>query len=239
MDDTLLSADLPGDWTDMVSQLQANGADSTAHFDSMTPRGAVPSNDLFVSPPGQQNDEFSYQATISQFDELDRILGLQSIATNNNPPDPSALFSDPNDLFRLPSNTTSPTTHKNQSDTSGQPSSAEAHSPSSEPPATFEKSEEVKQLRRKYHEKYKERNRLAAGKSRQKQVDLIALLEAERRDEERRRRALEDEIQQIQRDLYAIKQELHNHIRVSNCINMMSQGARLQTLGLLAQDILR
>lgn len=175
---------------------------------------------------------------MSHFEELNQILGLQSIGADNITPDPSTFLSDPRG-FKLPSDTTSSPTYQNQFDTSAQPSSTEACSPSSEPPSALEKSDEVKQLRRKYHEKYKERNRLAASKSRQKQVDLIALLEAERGDEERRRQALEYEIQQIQRDLHAIKQELHNHIRVSNCINMMSQGARLQTFGLLAQDILR
>ncbi|PLB50019.1 hypothetical protein P170DRAFT_473593 [Aspergillus steynii IBT 23096] len=238
MDDIRLSTDLPVDWTDMLSQLDGNGNVSVAQVDSNTPRGAFESNGLSATTIENSNNHFSYQNTVPDLNELDRILGLQAGGADNATPAP-ALFADPQDLFSLPPNTTPSTTNQGQMDTSAQPSSAEAHSPSSEPQPTFEKSVEVKQLRQKYHEKYKERNRLAAGKSRQKQVDLIALLEAERRDEERRRRALEDEIRQIQKELYAIKQELLHHIRVSNCINVMSQGARLQTLGLLAQDILR
>nr|AUS29497.1 bZIP transcription factor [Aspergillus westerdijkiae] len=238
MDDTLLSTDLPGDWTDMLAHFDGNESGSTAQFESMISRGAFKSNDSFETPLGQTNEQFSQSTTMSQFDELDRILGVQPVGAGNDAPGLSTLPTDrAQDSFSLP--LTSSTTDQEQSDTSAKPNSAEAHSPYSEPHPTLEKSVEVKQLRQKYHEKYKERNRLAAGKSRQKQVDLIALLEAERRDEERRRRALEDEIRKIQKDLLAIKQELHSHIRLSNCINMMSQGARLQTLGLLAQDILR
>nr|UVI58159.1 bZIP transcription factor [Aspergillus muricatus] len=231
MDDTLLSTEIPSDWTDMLSQLDG----STPQFDTLTPR-AFEQDGPFTTSLGQPNG-LSYQTTMSQFDELDRSLGLHSSGAGNDTSDPSTFSSNAQDTSCLRPNTAS--TNQEQSDTSAQPSLAEAQPPSNEPRGTFEKSVEVKQLRQKYHEKYKERNRLAAGKSRQKQVDLIALLEAERRDEERRRQALEGEIQQIQKELYAIKQELHSHIRVSNCINMMSQGARLQTLGLLAQDILR
>ncbi|KAI9036139.1 uncharacterized protein KD926_002280 [Aspergillus affinis] len=238
MDDIRLSADLPVDWTDMLSQLDASGNASVAQPSSMAPRGAFEPN-VSATPLARNNDHFLHQPSMSELDDLDRILGLPSSGASSGTPGPHTLFSDPHDLFTLPRKTTSSTTNQEETDAAAQPSSAGAHSPSGEPRPTFEKSTEVKQRRQKYHEKYKERNRLAAGKSRQKQVDLIALLEAERSDEERRRRALEDEIQKIQKDLYAIKQELLHHIRMSNCISMMSQGARLQTLGLLAQDIFR
>lgn len=173
-----------------------------------------------------------------ELNNLDRILALPYSSANNGTPGPHTPFSEPHDLSTLLPNTTSSTANQEVTDAAAQPISTGADSPSGETRPTFEKGAEVKRLRQKYHEKYKERNRLAAGKSRQKQVDLIALLEAERRDEERRRRVLEEEIQKIKKDLFAIKQELH-HIRVSNCMGMMSQGARLQTLGLLAQDIFR
>ncbi|KAI9040575.1 bZIP transcription factor [Aspergillus affinis] len=237
MDDTLFSTDLPGDWTEMLAQFDGSGTGSTTQFESMTSRKGFESNNSFVTQSGQASEQFSYQTTTSQFHESDRIHGVQCLDAGNDEPDLPTLSSNHQDLFSLP--ITLSTRDQEQPDTSTQPSLAEAHSPFSEPHATFGKSVEVKQLRQKYHEKYKERNRLAAGKSRQKQVDLIALLEAKRLDEERRRRELEDEIRKIQKDLLAIKEELHNHIRVSNYINMMSQGTRLQTLGLLAQGILR
>nr|UVI57905.1 bZIP transcription factor [Aspergillus pulvericola] len=238
MDDIRLSADLPVDWTDMLSQLDASGDASVAQPVSMAPRGAFELSGVSATPLARNNDHFQYQPSVSELNNLDRILGLPSSGADSGTPGPHTLFSDPHDLFTLPP-ITPPTANLDETGAAAQPDSAEAQSSSGEPQPTFEKSAEVKQLRQKYHEKYKERNRLAAGKSRQKQVDLIALLEAERRDEERRRRALEHEIQKIQKDLYAMKQELLHHIRVSNCMNMMSQGARLQTLGLLAQDILR
>ncbi|GJP89749.1 bZIP transcription factor [Aspergillus niger] len=118
-------------------------------------------------------------------------------------------------------------------------SSAKSPSLGATSPGSMDRSEEVKQLRKKYHEKYKERNRLAAGRSRQKQADLINLLQAEQQEEERRRKALELEIANMQKELVDMKQELQHHIRISNCMSIMSHGAHLQTLGLLAQDVLR
>ena len=198
-----------------------------------------------------------------QFEQLERMLGSPTIANHVDFTTQSTdlgFLSDPNitlssieltELFSIPSDNASL-----MPEPSRQPSPLKAPDLLTTPPATglndseanptsvplgnsVEQSADVKQLRKKYHEKYKERNRVAAGKSRQKQVDLIELLQAEQREEERRRKALERELSQIHKELLDLKQELQHHIRIANCMTMMSHGAHMQTLGLLAQDMLR
>ncbi|PYI01219.1 hypothetical protein BO78DRAFT_328118 [Aspergillus sclerotiicarbonarius CBS 121057] len=207
--------------------------------------------------------DLSKEISMSQLDQLERILGSPTIANHVDFTAPSTdlgFLADPSmtlssaeltELFRVPSDGASL-----MPETTPQPSAMKGPDVQSTSPeeeaivdkvsltsgpaqAALAQSAEVKQLRKKYHEKYKERNRLAAGRSRQKQVDLIELLQAEQREEERRRQALEKEIAQIQKELEDMKQELQHHIRIANCMTIMSHGAHLQTLGLLAQDILR
>ncbi|PWY90357.1 hypothetical protein BO94DRAFT_593114 [Aspergillus sclerotioniger CBS 115572] len=241
MEQTLISPEL----LDSSSFLPLSGADESQGM-GPTPGPRISSvNDL----------------SISQLDHLEQMLGSPTIA---NHVDFSAVstdlgfLADPNislssaeftDLFSIPSDSASlipePSSQPSLKSPDIQTTPPEglnhdtANLRSAPSRTSFEQSTDVKQLRKKYHEKYKERNRLAAGKSRQKQADLIELLQAEQREEERRRKALEKEIAQMQKDLVDMKQELQHHIRVANCMTMMSHGAHMQTLGFLAQDMLR
>ncbi|KAA8617249.1 BRLZ domain containing protein [Pyrenophora tritici-repentis] len=83
---------------------------------------------------------------------------------------------------------------------------------------SMQPSKEVKQLREKYHGKYKERNRQAAAKSRRKHEDLVSLLEAEQRDEQRRREIIELQLSNLKLEVSQLREELRLHIQLSGYI---------------------
>ncbi|PYH92275.1 hypothetical protein BO71DRAFT_411132 [Aspergillus ellipticus CBS 707.79] len=220
------------DWSSLLTTLDSEGS---------TWSDAIPLDTM------DGTSEIPHNTVVSEFEQLERTLGSQTIA-NHVDLTADSIIASPSRLSGLPSDPTS-----TLSDLKAQPvppslispptesgsSQSDANNASLPTPPLFEKGIEVQQLRRRYHEKYKERNRSAATKSRQKQVDPIELIEAEREEEERRRKALTAEVQQLQKELLAIRQELQQHMRLASCMTMMSHGAHLQTLGLLAHDVLR
>ncbi|KAF5863919.1 hypothetical protein ETB97_009026 [Aspergillus alliaceus] len=231
MDDTLLSPESL-DWASFLSQLESPSTPGPVS----TPKGLLSGTESFPGTTVSSDLDILGETGTAQFEQLERILGSQTVANHVDfTADPTVLSAEAYNVSKASSDAASLMVEP----TEQLPPVRTPNAQQIPTKAAFEKSIEVTQLRKKYHEKYKERNRLAAGRSRQKQVDLIELLEAERREEERRRKALEEEIQHIQKELLAMKEELRHHIRISNCISMMSHGAHLQTLGFLAHDMMR
>ncbi|QLI69901.1 Ochratoxin biosynthesis cluster transcription factor ota4 [Metarhizium brunneum] len=85
-----------------------------------------------------------------------------------------------------------------------------------------ESSSDTQRFRDRTPAKYRERNRLAAARSRQKQADLIQLLEEEKRDEDRRRRVIEADLSSLKTEVTKLREEIRLHIRLSKYLAVTS-----------------